>query len=60
MDDAAWSTKVANLAVDALIQAQLLPAADFERAKQIVAEEVLVRLCLGDRPTDEPSTAVDP
>lgn len=48
--DLAWSRSVAGLAADALIDGKVIVKADFERASTIIAEEVYVRLCLGDRP----------
>ncbi len=52
MNDSAWSEMVANLAVDAIIQAKLMHPEHFVRATEIVAEEILVRLSMGDRPID--------
>jgi hypothetical protein len=46
----AWSNSVASLAVSGLLVAKLVVAKDQERAIAIVAEEILVRLCLEDRP----------
>ena len=48
--DRAWSDAVANLAVSGLMAAKLLPPTEQERAIAIVAEEILVRLALEDRP----------
>jgi len=45
-----WSDNVAALAVDALIDADLLKAESRDAATAIVAEEVLVRLSLRDYP----------
>jgi hypothetical protein len=45
-----WCDKVAVLAVDGLKDAGLISKGDFERASRIVAEEILVRLCLEDYP----------
>ena len=50
MTDQEWSQRVAELVADALVQAKLLPKQDFARATEIAAEEILARLCLGDRP----------
>ena len=52
MEDKEWSEKVAGLAVDGLVTAKLLPPESFALAVEIVAEEILVRLCLDDRPID--------
>jgi hypothetical protein len=57
MDDKEWSDRVAGLAVDALVYAKLLPLESLERAIEIVSEEVLVRLCLNDRPPSNSSDA---
>jgi hypothetical protein len=46
----AWCDKVAALEVDALVDAELIPKGEFERASSIVAEELFVRLCLRDYP----------
>lgn len=48
--DEAWSRSVAALAVHGLTAANIVHEADAERAVAIVAEEILVRLCLQDRP----------
>ena len=51
-----WCDHVAAMGVDVLADAGLVTHADFERARDIVAEEVFVRLCLHDYPpTPEPS-----
>ena len=47
---AEWSDNVAALAVDALIDAELLKPDDREAATTIVAEEIVVRLTLKDYP----------
>lgn len=47
--DAAWSRKVAVLAVDSLVEAKIVARVDFDRAVDIVAEEILVRLTMDDR-----------
>jgi len=48
--DLAWSRAVAELAADSLVAAGLLARGDIERATEIIAEEVQVRLAAGDRP----------
>ena len=48
--DLAWSRAVAELAADALVTAGFVPKGDIERATEIIAEEVHVRLAIGDRP----------
>jgi hypothetical protein len=45
-----WAASVAALAVDALLDAALVPREAFETAKAIVAEEIFVRLCCNDYP----------
>jgi hypothetical protein len=45
-----WCLKVANLGIDELVRAGLIPESDFERAAKIVAEEIFVRLCANDLP----------
>jgi hypothetical protein len=49
--DKEWSRGVAVLGVDELVRAKIVGAPDFDRAVEIVAEEILVRLALEDRPT---------
>jgi hypothetical protein len=49
-DSQAWSGMIADLAVDALVDAKLLKKEDFEAAAKIVATEIEVRLALGDLP----------
>ena len=51
--DAAWSRKIANLAVGALITAKIVVSADSDRAFEIVTEEIGARLSLEDRPNPE-------
>ena len=41
---------MAGLAVDALLTAKIVKKEDFERAVEIVSEEINVRLCLQDLP----------
>jgi len=50
-----WSDKVAGLGVDMLVDHGLIRKADFERATSIVAEEIRVRLAIGDYPPPEKS-----
>jgi hypothetical protein len=45
-----WSEKVAGLGVDILVDHGLIKKEDFERATSIVAEEIRVRLAIGDYP----------
>jgi hypothetical protein len=51
--DQAWSRSVASIAAITLIHAKLLNAVDQDRATAIIAEEVLVRPIIGDRPDRE-------
>ena len=53
MDAKSWSEDVAELAVDALLDAGLVKREDFDRAVVIVAEEIFARLVLGDYPPPE-------
>ena len=46
----AWCDKVAPLAVDGLLSADIVKSEQFERACVIVAEELFVRLALLDYP----------
>jgi len=50
MSERDWCDRVAALAVDSLLRCGLVEKHDFERAVSVVAEEVRVRLCLGDYP----------
>jgi hypothetical protein len=45
-----WSRDVAILAADALHDAKILQTADIGRAIDVIAEEIFVRLTLGDYP----------
>jgi hypothetical protein len=48
--DRVWSRSVAELAVFRLRDAKIVAQADTERAMEITADEILMRLALGDRP----------
>jgi hypothetical protein len=48
-----WSERVAEDAVDGLVTQGLLRSEDFQAAVEVVAEEIRVRLCLGDVPPTE-------
>jgi len=48
-----WSEKVAALGVDVLVDNGLIQKANFERATSIVAEEIRIRLAMGDYPPPE-------
>ena len=45
-----WSNKVATLAVDMLVDYGFVKTEEFEKASEVVAEEILVRLLLNDYP----------
>jgi hypothetical protein len=45
-----WASSVAAMAVDALVDAGLVAREQFAAARAVVAEEVLVRLCVRDYP----------
>jgi hypothetical protein len=45
-----WSDHVSGIAVDALVDAGLVARKDFDAASTIVAEEVFIRLIIGDKP----------
>jgi len=51
--DAAWSQSVGSIAAVTLIHAKLLAASEQDRASAIIAEEIRVRLIIGDRPDRE-------
>lgn len=55
MDIKSWSEGVAVLAVDALVDAGFVTKENFDRAVVTVAEEIFVRLTLGDYPPREES-----
>ena len=48
--DVAWSRMVAELAADGLVTAKILAKDDLQKATEIIAEEIYVRLVAGDRP----------
>jgi len=48
-----WAEKVAGLGVDMLVDHGLVKKKDFARATAIVAEEILVRLSMGDHPPNK-------
>jgi hypothetical protein len=48
--DLAWTRAVAELAADALVTARILAKDDLQKATEIIAEEIYVRLVAGDRP----------
>jgi hypothetical protein len=46
----AWCHKVAALGVDMLIERGLALPDSFDAAKNLVAEEIRIRIVMGDRP----------
>lgn len=54
MNPEQWSQDIAGLAADALVDAKLIDAGSLGKAIAIIAEEIWVRLNLGDFPI-EPS-----
>ena len=57
VNDEDWSLRIAELVIDALVKAKLLPKTDFARAEGIAHEEILVRLIAGDRPEPRPKAS---
>jgi hypothetical protein len=47
-----WSNDIAALISDALVDASLLKREDMPRANEIIAEEIWIRLQLGDTPPE--------
>jgi hypothetical protein len=50
MNTDSWSRTVAALALDALVDHGLLKREDFDAALEIAAEEIRIRLVMGDYP----------
>jgi hypothetical protein len=50
MNTNSWSRTVAALALDALVDHGLLKREDFDAALEIAAEEIRIRLVMGDYP----------
>jgi hypothetical protein len=48
--DREWSNRVGRISAATLVVAGVLPEQQQERAAAIIAEEVYVRLSIGDRP----------
>jgi len=48
--DKIWSRKVASIALHTCVHAKALAPEQVERCIEIVAEEIFVRLVIGDRP----------
>jgi hypothetical protein len=44
--DIVWSRNVAHMAIDELVEAGLVPRHEFDRAVEIAAREILIRLAL--------------
>ncbi|MEN7343550.1 MAG: hypothetical protein AAAFM81_11425 [Pseudomonadota bacterium] len=49
--DQEWARSIAELVADSLIDAKLVSEGNFEKARDVVQEEIFVRLVLGDRPS---------
>jgi hypothetical protein len=49
-DISSWCRKVAELGVDVLVDCELVRKENFDQATAIVAEEIMVRLNMGDYP----------
>ena len=49
--DQEWARSIAELVADSLIDAKLVSEWNFEKARDVVQEEIFVRLVLGDRPS---------
>jgi hypothetical protein len=45
-----WCSKVASLGVDMLLEHQIVKRSDFDLAVALVAEEIRIRILLGDQP----------
>lgn len=50
MNDDTWSKEVAALVADSLVDGGVIDRAAVERAGEIIAEEIWVRLLVGDYP----------
>jgi hypothetical protein len=57
MDIVSWSRRVATLALDRLIDEGFLKREDFDAALGPAAEEIQVRLAMGDYPDIEDPSA---
>ncbi len=58
MDIVSWSKRVAELALDRLVDEGLLKREDFDAAVGPAAEEIEIRLAMGDYPDiEDPSAA---
>jgi len=53
MDIQSWCEKVAALGVDMLVDSGLVKKEDVNKAKAIIAQEIQVRLTMGDYPPSE-------
>lgn len=60
MRDALGSKELAALIVDALLRANIIKEVDIERVLGIVAEEIEVRMSLGDYEASKPPPEGDP
>ena len=46
----AWCDKVAAVGVDMLLEHGLVQPASFDAAKNLISEEIRIRIVMGDRP----------
>ena len=53
--DKEWSDAIAGLIASDLMEAGVISAAQNDSAKGIIAEKLLIRLVIGDRPESTPS-----
>ncbi len=53
-NDKEWSEMIGELSADVLVDAGIIDKENFILASKIIAEEVWVRLLLGDRPVQKP------
>jgi hypothetical protein len=53
MDIQSWAEKVAALGVDMLVDSGLIKNEDVNKAKAIVAQEIQIRLAMGDYPPSD-------
>lgn len=49
-----WSKSVASLAVDVMIDAGFIKQEDFDKAVEVMSEEISTRLVMGDYPPANP------
>ena len=59
-DIQSWCESVAGLGVDMLVDSGLIKKEDFAKAAAIVANEILVRLAMGDYPPSDETPCHNP